>query len=145
MAYSITNTTLGYQPIAGIDTVQNHPLGTRVQAKDPTYGVGEFIYLAGVASTVTGSWVTFDQDGNTTALLAANAIGPVAVAMGANVASSYGWYQIYGKAVGLALVGSGICEVYLIAWSAALVYVGVAAIPCTYVLVTVLIFGALKV
>ena len=105
MAYSITNTTLGYQPIAGIDTVQNHPLGTRVQAKDPTYGVGEFIYLAGVASTVTGSWVTFDQDGNTTALLAANAIGPVAVAMGANVASSYGWYQIYGKAVGLALVG----------------------------------------
>lgn len=105
MAYSITNTTLGYQPIAGIDTVQNHPLGTRVQAKDPTYGVGEFIYLSGVASTAVGSWVTFNQDDNTTALLAANAIGPVAVAMAANVASSYGWYQIYGKAVGLALAG----------------------------------------
>lgn len=105
MAYSITNTTLGYQPIAGIDTVQNHPLGTRVQAKDPTYGVGEFIYLSGVASTAVGSWVTFNQDDNTTALLAANAIGPVAVAMAANVASSYGWYQIYGKAVGAALAG----------------------------------------
>ena len=105
MAYAITDTTLGYQPIAGIDTVQNHPLGTRVKAKDATYGAGEFIYLSGVASTAVGSWVTFNQDDNSTALLAANAIGPVAVAMSANVASSYGWYQIYGKAVGLALAG----------------------------------------
>jgi len=105
MAYAITDTTLGYQPIASTDTVQNHPLGTRVKAKDATYGAGEFIYLSGVASTAVGSWVTFNQDDNGTALLAANAIGPVAVAMSANVASSYGWYQIYGKAVGAALAG----------------------------------------
>jgi len=105
MAYAITDTTLGYQPIASTDTVQNHPLGTRVKAKDATYGAGEFIYLSGVASTAVGSWVTFNQDDNGTTLLAANAIGPVAVAMSANVASSYGWYQIYGKAVGAALAG----------------------------------------
>jgi hypothetical protein len=49
--------------------------------------------------------VTFNTDDNTTALLAANAIGPVAVAMSANVASQYGWYQIYGKAIGLCLAG----------------------------------------
>lgn len=103
MAYVITDPIVGAQPIATTDTVQNHPLGTIVGAKDPTYGAGEFIYLAGLAATVVGSWVTYDQDGNTTALLAANAIGPVGVAMSANVASQYGWYQIGGKAVGKAL------------------------------------------
>ena len=97
MAFKSINPRVGVQDIADTSTTQNHPLGTRVQAQDPTYGVGEFIYLAGVASTVVGSWVTFNQDDGTTTLLAANAIGPVAVAMSANVANQYGWYQIYGK------------------------------------------------
>ena len=103
MAYSITDAIIGSQPIADTSTTANHTLGTIVRAKDPTYGAGEFIYLKGVASTAVGSWVTYDQDDNTTVLLAANAIGPVAVAMSANVASQYGWYQISGKAVGKAL------------------------------------------
>lgn len=102
MAYSIITPLVGAQGIAETSTTQNHPLGLRVQANDPTYGVGEFVYLAGVATTAVGSWVKFAQDGNTTSLLAANDIGPVGVAMSANVASSYGWYQIYGKAVGKA-------------------------------------------
>jgi hypothetical protein len=38
--------------------------------------------------------------------LAANDIGPTAVAMSANVASQYGWYQIGGKAVGKALAST---------------------------------------
>lgn len=104
MAYTITEDTIGMQPIAVTDTVQNHRLGTIVRAEDPTYGAGEFIYLKGVASTAIGSWVTYNLDDGTTALLAANAIGPVGVAMSANVASQYGWYQISGKAVGKALV-----------------------------------------
>lgn len=90
-------------PIAQTDTSENVAVGTIVTAVDPTYGPGEFIYLEGVASTAVGSWVTFNADDYSTALLAANAIGPVAVAMSANVASQYGWYQINGKAVGLAL------------------------------------------
>ena len=97
MAFVNIENRLGIQPIAETSTVQNHALGTRVQAQDPTYGVGEFIYLPGVATTAVGSWVTFEQDNSATTLLAANAIGPVAVAMSANVASQYGWYQIYGK------------------------------------------------
>lgn len=40
----------------------------------------EYIYLKGVASTVVGSWVNYDETGTTT-LLPANAIGPVAIAM----------------------------------------------------------------
>lgn len=105
MAFHITDQVIGSQAIASTSTTQQHPLGTIVRAVDPTYGEGEFIYLAGVANTAVGSWVTYAMDGGTTALLAANAIGPVAVAMAANVASQYGWYQIEGKAVGAVLTG----------------------------------------
>jgi hypothetical protein len=104
MAYTITNARVGWQPIADTSTTQVHPLGTKVEAVDPVYGAGTFIYLAGVASTAVGSWVLVNPDGFTTSLLAANDIGSVAVAMSANVASQYGWYQIYGKAIGKALV-----------------------------------------
>lgn len=105
MAYIITDHVIGMQPIATTDTVKNHELGKTVRATDPTYGAGEFIYLLGVASTAVGSWVTYNADDYSTTLLVANAIGPVAVAMSANVASQYGWYQISGKAVGKALTG----------------------------------------
>lgn len=105
MVFRPVSTLVALQPIANTETTQNHPLGLIVQANDPTYGNGEFIYLKGVASTAVGSWVTFNNDDFSTTLLAANAIGPVAVAMSANVASQYGWYQISGKAVGKALTG----------------------------------------
>ena len=103
--YQITNSIAGVQNIADTSTTQNHPLGLIVQAVDrasTAYGAGEFVYLSGIASTVVGSFVTYNADDNSTALLAANAIGPVATAMSINVASSYGWYQISGKAVGKA-------------------------------------------
>lgn len=103
MAYVITENRLGQSLIGSVDTAAAVPVGTIVTATDPTYGAGEFIYLAGVASTAAGSWVTYNLDDGSTALLAANAIGPVAVAMGATVASTWGWYQISGKAVGKAL------------------------------------------
>lgn len=103
MAFTITDTVAGTQPIANNSDTQKHPLGTIVRAKDPTYGEGEFIYLSGVASTAVGSWVTVHEDGFTTTLLAANDIGQVAIAMSACVAGEYGWYQISGKGVGKAL------------------------------------------
>lgn len=99
MAYTIQENSLLGQPIADTSTTKKHALGTIVRAKDPAYGSGEFIYLAGVASTVVGSLVTYDQNLATTALApATGGIGPVAVAMSANVASQYGWYQIGGAA-----------------------------------------------
>lgn len=103
MAYVIQDNSTGWQPIATTETSAKHPLGTIMKASDPTYGSGEFIYLKGVASTAIGSWVTYNLDDGGTALLAANAIGPVGIAMSANVANQYGWYQISGKAVGLCL------------------------------------------
>ena len=105
MAYVITENRLGQSAIGSVDDTAKVKVGTIVRAEDPTYGAGEFIYLKGVASTVVGSWVTYNNDDFSTALLAANAIGPVAVAMGASVAGKWGWYQISGKAIGKALVG----------------------------------------
>ena len=103
MAFTVQNNRIGVQAIDETSTVQNHPLGTIVSATDATYGAGEFVYLSGLASTAVGEWVTYNMDDGSSTLLAANAIGPVGVSMSANVASQYGWYQISGKAVGLAL------------------------------------------
>lgn len=105
MAFQNIESIIVEQPINETSTTARNPLGLIIRAKDSTYGVGEFIYLKGVASTAVGSWVTYNADDYSTDLLAANAIGPVAVAMSANVASQYGWYQIQGKAVGKALTG----------------------------------------
>jgi hypothetical protein len=104
--YKIISNHVVPQAIADTSTTQLVPLGTIVLAEDKAstaYGVGEFIYLKGVASTVLGSVVTYAQDDNSTALAVADAIGPVATSMSANVASQYGWYQISGKGVAKAL------------------------------------------
>jgi hypothetical protein len=84
-------------------TTQMLPLGTIVRARDTNttnnQGEGEFIYLKGVVSTVVGSMVDYDKIANTTTLSPATlGTGPVAVAMSANVASQFGWYQIEGVA-----------------------------------------------
>ena len=103
MTYKISEPFVVPQAIADISTTQMLPLGTRVRAKSDTYGEGEFIYLLGVGSTVTGMLVKYNATTYQTALLTVangkNKGVPVAVAMGANVASSYGWYQIGGNAV----------------------------------------------
>lgn len=102
MAYTIFSRA-GAQPIANTETTQNHPLGTCVRGVDPTYGEGEFIYLLGVANTEVGFMVLYNATTYQTALLTvANGKGkglPVAIAMSANVAGKYGWYQISGNAV----------------------------------------------
>jgi hypothetical protein len=88
---------VGQSPLFG----QAHPLGTIVRATDATLGGGEFIYLKGVAGTVVGSLVTYDPVNATTALVpnTAGQNNPLAVAMSANVAGQFGWYQIAGAAV----------------------------------------------
>lgn len=94
---------IGVSDITQKGTTKLWPLGTRCRARDMSsttdYGDGEFVYLAGVASTVRGS-VVLITDTYGTSLIAARAIGAVAVALSANdSASSYGWYQVLGKGV----------------------------------------------
>ena len=113
MAYSFTENRAGMLQIANTDagvTMANGTsaiptppatLGQVVRAFDPTYGEGEFIMLVGVASTVIGSLVTYNTTTYQTALSpnTANLAQPVAVAMSATPAASFGWYQIGGLAV----------------------------------------------
>lgn len=113
MAYVPATTSLGMPPIASTlpaSTAAGRStpwkLGDIIKAYDPVYGMGEFIYLLGVAATVIGSVVTYDgaSAGTPTwqtalAPSTANLDQPLAVAMAANLANSYGWYQISGTAV----------------------------------------------
>jgi hypothetical protein len=118
MAYHIIEPDAGFFPIAAIDSGVINPgyvnigtttanpsppaaLGMIVKAKDPTYGVGEFICLKGVASTVVGSIVHYDAEYATA--LHTSALDhprPLAIAMSANTAATtFGWYQISGLAI----------------------------------------------
>lgn len=118
MAYTPTENRLGIQPIGlnvqatslyqsgqSIQFAGQFKLGDTIRAIDPTFGGGEFIYLYGVANTVTGSLVSYDPVNGTTTLSSTTETGvasgnrPLAVAMGACVSGYYGWYQIAGAAV----------------------------------------------
>jgi hypothetical protein len=114
MAYVIQDAQLGCPAIGSVQAAslaagRSTPwkLGDIVKAVDPVYGVGEFIYLKGVASTVLGSMVTYDgNDGSgnpsfQTAIApsTANLAQPLAVATGPILANQYGWYQITGSAI----------------------------------------------
>lgn len=87
------------------ETEAHFPIGTIIEAEGATYGPCKLIYLKGVASTLQYSWVSYTLDDYSTALLAASAVGPVAISLSANVADQYGWYGVYGKFPGRALTG----------------------------------------
>jgi hypothetical protein len=113
MAYSFVENRVGLPAVTDIDSGVTMPNGTSAiptspatlgmvaRAFDPVYGEGEFILLVGVASTEVGSLVSYNASTYQTALAAntANLAGPVAVAMSANLAGTFGWYQIGGLAV----------------------------------------------
>lgn len=87
--------------IGGTDVVHDsalNPVGTVAYDADGN----RYKYLKGVASTVAGSWVTYDEAG-ATILAVANAQGGVGIAQAAIVANKYGWYGIEGSFSGLCL------------------------------------------
>lgn len=98
MPYKLVDLQTGLQPITDTLTVRQHDLGTMCNGQDEVLGEGRFIYLRGVASTIVGSAVVFDTAFQTTLTLAASR-GSVAIAMSANVANQFGWYQILGTAI----------------------------------------------
>lgn len=85
-----------------VDTSAKVPLGTVKTFKNTAYGEGEFIYLLGVANTVAGDAVSYNGStwATTRAAAGAGIPWPIAFATAATVASTYGWYQISGIAVG---------------------------------------------
>lgn len=131
------NTALGF-PKPGIiyDANQSIVVGTRARFRDigTTFlSEGEFIWLPGVANTILGSWCSFSTTDGTvntgsSTLWAgtANLPFPLAVATAATVASTWGFYQIFGAAIcaisGTIVAGNGA------AWQAAGVVQGSAAV-----------------
>lgn len=90
-------------------TNQGIIIGTRARFRDigtTLLGEGEFIWLPGAASTILGSWCSYttsDGTANTGSSVlwagTANLPYPLAVATAATVASTWGWYQVYGAAI----------------------------------------------
>jgi hypothetical protein len=126
MAYTIVLPEAGFQPIADIETTAWHPLGTRVRAKDPTYGEGEFVYAACAASTAISQYLmvyflptsvavqyVWQPSGTTTTV--ANApvatvlpaggtstktgytVGVAVNAIASNASVQYAWFQVRGE------------------------------------------------
>lgn len=94
---------IGGQAIDVNSASQLHQLGLCCKAVDMAstdYGVAEFIYLKGLASTLVGSCVMYSEDDYITKLAVANDAGNLAFAMSICLANEFGWYQIKGKAVG---------------------------------------------
>lgn len=91
-------TNYGGPRIHETDTIQRWPFGFRIRGYDNLLGFGEFIYLTGVASTVTGSVVTYNPFTGVTTLDAATAndASPLAVAMAPTTLALFGWYQVAG-------------------------------------------------
>lgn len=81
------------------DTVQRHPLGTILEANDPFYGGGEYIYLKSGASS--NAAFLFNWDSNFTTVVnpvTANVGRPIATSLIPTIINTYQWYQIAGQA-----------------------------------------------
>jgi len=101
----------GSVPGASADTPATQAIGTIKRFFDTTglYGVGEFIYLPGVASLAVGDVVEYNLSAGVAALTDATVVRwagtagtgkALAIAMTANTsATTYSWYQIGGAAV----------------------------------------------
>jgi hypothetical protein len=82
-----------------VDSVKKHEEGTIVKFRDIDLGLGEFIYMKGVANTVAGdavSWVSGTYQ-TTRAAVTQSVPDAIAFATAATVADTWGWYQISGQ------------------------------------------------
>lgn len=97
------NDFAGLQPINDYflpDTTQRHALGLTVQAVDPFWGQGEFMYVKSNDTIIKGSVCVWNQIYQ--AVLCPNTANqgfPVGVAMAPMTAGKYGWLQISGRCV----------------------------------------------
>lgn len=98
-AWKTAENMLGHTAPGTVDTTKMVPLGTIRRFADATYGMGEFIYLAGATSVAAGEPVTYSLQ-FVAARTAASTGDNWAVATAAvDSASKYGWFQIGGEAI----------------------------------------------
>ncbi len=92
--------------LTDVDSAAAYSLGKIYRDADGS----EYIYLQGLASTITGDWVTY-RITSTAAAVTVRAIagvqGSLAIAMAAIVAGKFGWYQIFGLNLGAGAISGG--------------------------------------
>lgn len=82
------------------DTVQRHPLGTKIDAVDPYWGQGAFLYVKSTDAILKGSVVMWDESANAVLLPTTALQGfPWGVAMAPMASGTFGWIQLAGRAV----------------------------------------------
>lgn len=101
--FSAISPTLGTTPFNDWfvpDTTQRHPLGMKVTAVDPYWGLGTFMYVKSNDAILKGSLVMWTE-GYLGVLLPSTAGQGFSfgVAMNAMASGTYGWIQIEGFAV----------------------------------------------
>lgn len=105
--WRITDARAGMQPIATVDTTQNHPFGAMVNAKDTgatALGEGKFVYVKGVSSGAVAKWAGYSSATGALTLAVADGNYPVGVMMSTlDATTKFGWLQVWGRAVGKAL------------------------------------------
>lgn len=88
------------QPAVGllteVHTTAKNVLGFECEGDDG----GVYVYLAGSGTLGVGSWATYTHLG-ATAALAADAVGRVAIAMGAAIAGTFGWFCVISGNAGV--------------------------------------------
>jgi hypothetical protein len=120
------------QPIHETSATQLQPINSLVKAVDGLLGEGEFVYLAGVASTLACDLVTYNPltGATTRGAATANSGLPLGVAMSPNVANQFGWYQVSGAMV----VANNATAAAGAAFQKATAQIGSAAVAGTQVL-----------
>lgn len=94
---------IGNQPFNdwfAVDTVQRQQLGLCVNAVDPFWGAGTFMYCKSADAVLKGSAVMWDEVFGLTLLPSAVTQGfPFGIAMAPMATGTYGWIQLAGRAV----------------------------------------------
>lgn len=100
MYYQIEDSPIP-QDIHAFSATQLAETGRIVRAVDPLFGMGEFMYMPGVAACAIGDTTLINPYLATTTRCPATAgVGLIGIAMSANIlTTTYGFYQITGAAV----------------------------------------------
>lgn len=116
-----TNSALGVPAIAlyGVDSIARLPIGTIARGVDDVLGEAEFMYLPGSAGVIAGDVVVVDLSPGAASVGRAQAgthnnLGmPLAVAVAATPAGSFGWFQISGCAIANVTAGTAAGRMFL--------------------------------
>ena len=98
--YAALNTPAGNQPFNDWfvpDTIQRFALGTKVQAVDPFWGWGEFVYGKASGAITPRLLCVFDELFQAVGVPnTANQGFPCCVAMGSMATATFGWFMVAG-------------------------------------------------